>query len=160
MRAVLIYAGTTEGRTLAFKLAEKGIPSEVCVATEYGRQVMQGIDKKNSKDLIKVRQGRLLPEQMRSLLEEGDYLAVVDCTHPYATLVTENIRKSIAGMEIPYYRLERDLKENVDLEKITMKRLCHFYATAKECAQKLSEGEGTILLTTGSKELELFCEEA
>ena len=158
MKAVLIYAGTTEGRSLAWKLAEKGIPSEVCVATEYGRQVMQSVEKKEYKNLIKVRQGRLLPEQMRALVEEGDYLAVVDCTHPFATVVTENVRKSIEGMDIPYFRLSRDLKENVDLEKISMKRLCHFYDSAKECAEKVSEGEGMLLLTTGSKELELFCE--
>ena len=37
---ILIYAGTTEGRTLAEKLAERGIKSDVSVATEYGNQVM------------------------------------------------------------------------------------------------------------------------
>ena len=36
---ILIYAGTTEGRTLAEKLAERGIKSDVSVATEYGNQV-------------------------------------------------------------------------------------------------------------------------
>ena len=161
MKSVLIYAGTTEGRTLAWKLAQEGIPSEVCVATEYGQQVMQAIDKDKTdkKNLIKVHQGRMLPEQMRALLEEGDYLAVVDGTHPFATVVTENVRKSIQGMDVPYFRLERDLQEPQNLEKMTRRRLCHFYASAKECAQALKTGDGNVLLTTGSKELALFCED-
>lgn len=154
MRAVLIYAGTTEGRTLAEKLAQAGIPSEVCVATEYGGQLMQSLEKTN---LIKVRQGRLLPEQMRELLEKGDYLAVVDATHPYATLVTENVRRSIRGMNVPYYRLSRDLRETADVEKIGSRKLLFSHATAEECAKALAEGSGNVLLTTGSKELELFC---
>ena len=36
MRQVLIFSGTTEGRELAQRLAEQGIPVVVCVATEYG----------------------------------------------------------------------------------------------------------------------------
>ncbi len=38
LKKILIYAGTTEGRTLAEKLAERGIKSDVSVATEYGNQ--------------------------------------------------------------------------------------------------------------------------
>ena len=156
MRAVLIYAGTTEGRTLAEKLAQAGIPSEVCVATEYGGQLMQSLEKTN---LVKVRQGRLLPEQMRELLEKGDYLAVVDATHPYATLVTENVRRSIRGMDVPYFRLARDLRETADAEKIGSRKLLFSHASAEECAKELGEETGNVLLTTGSKELELFCKD-
>ena len=71
---------------------------------------------------------------------EGEYLAVVDATHPYATVVTENVRKSIQGTSVPFFRLERDLRETPDLEKITIKRLCHYYASAEECAKSLRSG--------------------
>ena len=95
MKPVLIYAGTTEGRVLSQRLAEKGVPCEVCVATEYGSRVMQEAEKKEN---LTVRQGRLVPEEMRSMTMAGEYAAVVDCTHPYATLVTENIKKSLEGL--------------------------------------------------------------
>ena len=92
MKKILIYAGTTEGRLLAQKLAERGVSSVVCVATEYGQQVMQETEEPEE---ITVRQGRLLPDQMQAMLREEEFLAVVDATHPFATVVTENILQSL-----------------------------------------------------------------
>ena len=149
MKSVLIYAGTTEGRKLAWKLAEAGIPSEVCVATEYGMQVMQ---EETASQEIQVRQGRLSVEEMRSLLAENSYFAIVDATHPFATEVTKNIKQSAEGTGLPLFRLARDLGEAPELTE-----QCHYFASAEACAEELSQGEGRILLTTGSKELEAFC---
>ncbi|MBO4514348.1 MAG: precorrin-6A reductase [Lachnospiraceae bacterium] len=163
MKRVLIYAGTTEGRLLSRKLAENEIPSEVRVATEYGREVMHG---EKESQWILVRQGRLATKEMSELLDEGDYLAVVDATHPYATEVTKNIKESMEGKAIPYFRLARNLEEASQLTK-----QCQYYNTAQECAEKLAENyarnsgensaenipQGNIFLTTGSKELESFC---
>lgn len=149
MKPVLIYAGTTEGRVLSQRLAEKGVPCEVCVATEYGSRVMQEAEKKEN---LTVRQGRLLPEEMRSMTMAGEYAAVVDCTHPYATLVTENIKKSLEGLEVPYFRVLRKTKEHEDA--------CQYFDSAEEAAKSLVAGSGKILLTTGSKELECFCKDA
>ena len=131
MKRVLIYAGTTEGRLLSWKLAENEIPSEVRVATEYGQEVMQAA--KDSQWIL-VRQGRLSAKEMLELLDEGDYFAVVDATHPYATEVTENIKKSMEGKKLPYFRLSRNLEE---ASQLTEK--CHYYNTAQECAEKLAE---------------------
>ena len=41
MKKILIFAGTTEGRTLSETLAQSGIPHTVSVATEYGEMVMK-----------------------------------------------------------------------------------------------------------------------
>ncbi|MBQ3906221.1 MAG: precorrin-6A reductase, partial [Lachnospiraceae bacterium] len=90
--------------------------------------------------------------QMSELLKEGDYLAVVDCTHPYATEVSANIVKSVAGTNVPYYRVTRKTQEPAQLLEG-----CMFYDSASDCANHLCDEEGTILLTTGSKELEAFC---
>ena len=149
MKSVLIYAGTTEGRELARELAEAGIPSEVCVATEYGTQVMQ--DEKASQ-IIRVRQGRLSMEEMRVLLAKNEYFAIVDATHPYATEVTKNIKQSAEGTGLPLFRLARDLREAPELTEN-----CSFFPSAEACAEALCNVDGTILLTTGSKELESFC---
>lgn len=146
---ILIFAGTTEGRELAERLSGEGIDVEVCVATEYGEQVLQG-------DLgLKVHQGRLSCEEMRELYQKGDYAAVIDATHPYATVVSENIIASLEGLELPYFRLEREktaTPAGVSLQS---------FASAEECAEALLElgDAGKIFLTTGSKELESFCRE-
>ena len=104
MKKVLIYAGTTEGRELAQELARERIYCDISVATEYGRQIM---DEKIS-PYICILQGRMTAEQMRLKCENEQYLAVVDATHPFATEVSVNIRESLKGLDIPYFRLGRE----------------------------------------------------
>ncbi|MBP5222829.1 MAG: precorrin-6A reductase, partial [Lachnospiraceae bacterium] len=146
MKKVLIFAGTTEGRVLAKRLEAAGVFCEVCVATQYGEQLLE-----ESGNLM-VRRGRLDAGQMRELYGEQEYAAVVDATHPFAAVVTENILESLKGKEIPYFRLARDVK--TELGELPD---CLFFETAAECAAALEKVPGNILLTTGSKELSLFC---
>jgi precorrin-6Y C5,15-methyltransferase (decarboxylating) len=145
-KSVLIYAGTTEGRQLAERLSNAGIHCDVRVATEYGSLVMPKLEHAT------VTVGRLNTEQMRALAQQG-YTAIVDATHPFATEVSENIRASVAGLEVPVFRLLRQTK--VDGEAGEEVR---FFADAQACVQELLETEGNILLTTGSKDLAAYCQ--
>ena len=90
MKRVLIYGGTTEGRRLAEKLAEAGIPSLVLVATEYGEQMMTPGEKSGR---IQVLQGRLTAAEMAALYEREQPAVIVDATHPYA----EAVKKKYSG---------------------------------------------------------------
>lgn len=160
MSAVLLFAGTFEGRILAERLVKEGISVEACVATEYGVQVLKG------NEGIKLHQGRLSVEEMRALYEQGDYFAVVDCTHPFATVVSENIKESLKGTKLPFIRVRREWGENhaegneagAKHENGEGKRL-ECFVNAKACAEALLKRQEfqRILLTTGSKELDLFC---
>ena len=145
MKKVLIYAGTTEGRQLAEQLSKVGISCEVHVATEYGRLVMPELSN------VTVHVGRLSEEDMHTLAEGREYAAVVDATHPFAVEVSKNIRNSLEGLDIPCFRLLRSPEEVTEGGKI-----CHF-DDFESCASELEHTEGNILLTTGSKELPVFC---
>lgn len=146
MNRILIFGGTTEGRVLAERLAERGIPSLVSVATAYGSEVMP------ESPLIEVRIGRLTSEEMRNLYREVHPLAVVDATHPYADVVTETIRESLRDFgNLPYFRLLRAETEGENEN-------CRHFRSVEECARALAETNGRILLTTGSKNLPVFCE--
>ncbi|MCR5754067.1 MAG: precorrin-6A reductase [Acetatifactor sp.] len=149
MSRVLIFAGTTEGRELAETLADSGVTCDVCVATEYGSQMMIPSEK------IIVHQGRLDREQMTRLYSETGCEVVVDATHPYAEIVTETILESLKDTTIPYLRLLRP--RDADLERKGTEY--QYYDTTEECAENLLKTEGTIFLTTGSKELAVFCRE-
>lgn len=168
MKKVLIYAGTTEGRELAQELARERIYCDISVATEYGRQIM---DEKIS-PYICILQGRMTAEQMRLKCENEQYLAVVDATHPFATEVSVNIRESLKGLDIPYFRLgrekipgeegerqagERQAGEQQAEEQNYMAR--KYFQNTAACVEALKKTEGTIFLTTGSKELSAFCRE-
>ena len=168
MKKVLIYAGTTEGRELAQELARERIYCDISVATEYGRQIM---DEKIS-SYICILQGRMTAEQMRLKCENERYLAVVDATHPFATEVSVNIRESLKGLDIPYFRLgrekipgeegerqagERQTGEQQAEEQNYMAR--KYFQNTAACVEALKKTEGKIFLTTGSKELSAFCRE-
>lgn len=145
MRKVLIFSGTTEGRNIAMNLAKVGILCEVSVATDYGVQVME----KNKH--IQILKGRKDISEIKELLEQGNYDAVIDATHPYAVLVSENIRNSLKGCKTPYYRIER----RNTLEKMDN---CVCVSSNEECVKALIRTTGNILLTTGSKEIRQFTE--
>ena len=178
MKKVLIYAGTTEGRELAQELARERIYCDISVATEYGRQIM---DEKIS-PYICILQGRMTAEQMRLKCENEQYLAVVDATHPFATEVSVNIRESLKGLDIPYFRLgrekipgeegerqagERQAGEQQAGERQTGEQQAEeqnymarkYFQNTAACVEALKKTEGKIFLTTGSKELSAFCRE-
>lgn len=159
MNAVLIFAGTTEGRELAELLSDSGICCRVCVATEYGKLVMPELR------YVQVSVGRLDETQIRELLEAGyvdeqnekiEYGAVVDATHPYATEVSNNIKESLNNKKVPLFRLKRE--ENIN--EYENKTDIRYFASHEDCANALADTGGNILLTTGSKELSVYCTEA
>lgn len=145
MKEILLFAGTTEGRRLSECLSASEIAHTICVATEYGEIVLK------ESPFMKLHRGRMDREQMRELIQKEEFVAVVDATHPYADVVTENIRTAMEGMDIPYLRLKRELTAYENAGNI------RYFETNEECAEALKETQGNILLTTGSKELAKYC---
>lgn len=145
MKEILIFAGTTEGRKLSECLSKAGILHTVCVATEYGELVL------TENDCAHVHRGRMDVEEMSAFISDGQFSAVVDATHPYAQVVTENIRTAMKGKDIPYIRLKRETDDRYDYDKVRS------FECNEDCAEALLQINGNILLTTGSKELSVYC---
>ena len=173
-RKVLIFAGTTEGRRLAQVLAENGVPCVVCVATEYGARVMQeakGCMQPETRQTaqmaqMELKQGRLDAEEMRTLMQEEEFAAVIDATHPFAVEVSENIRVSAKRCGVVYLRLKRDtrtgslaaIKAGREKEtEGTAEAEVLFFESSDACAEFLTGTKGNVLLTTGSKEVAVYC---
>ena len=144
MKEILIFAGTTEGRKLSEWLVAEGIAHTLCVATEYGEIVLE------EHPLVKVHKGRMNQAEIKEYIDTGNFVAVVDATHPYAKVVTQNIKNAMHSMNIPYLRLKRETNVISTYEKI------QYFEDSISCAKALNEIEGNILLTTGSKELSVF----
>ena len=146
MKRILIFSGTTEGRQLADILDASGICADVCVATEYGHEVMTEGKYRN------IHTGRLAEDEMKEFMQNGDYTAAVDATHPYAVLVSSNIRQAAEQVRLPYYRLRRTLQSAGEENNVI------YAKSQQECVRALEQTTGNILLTTGSKELHCYCE--
>ena len=135
---VLLFGGTGEGRTLAEWMLARGLDCTVCVATEYGETLLpKG---------VRVHAGRLDAAGMETVMAEG-FTLVVDATHPYAVEVTRNIRAAARAAGLPCLRLLRQ-RDAVDG--------CRRVADMAAAADLLAGMPGNILLTTGSKELDVF----
>ncbi len=147
-RKILIFGGTSEGRSLSECLSRHQIAHTVMVATDYGEEVMA------PSEFCKVHQGRLNAEQMAQWMKDGAFDVVVDATHPYAVEVSKNIRQAAQKIGVRYLR---ELRQNgggsrPDAAKDIV------VDSAAQAADYLETQSGTIFLTTGSKELRVFAE--
>ena len=139
---LLVYGGTEDGRRLAEGLALGGWDVTLCVATEYGREQVSGLAG------LQVRTGRQTREEMRRLMGSAPFRAVIDGTHPYAAEVTANVKAAAEGENLAYYRLVRpEAEQNPDWTEVP---------DMAAAADWLAEHPGTVLLTTGSKDLGQF----
>lgn len=183
---VVIFGGTTEGRQLAGYLIQlnkqkkmQNIQVHVCVASEYGAQVLP------EDDALKVHVGRLEQADMQEFLQAVQADICVDATHPYAVLVTQNIYQACKVVGVPYVRVRRDMQEeqenadsamqeepgntdpdmqmsdthigDADGKWYTNETSDSIYVGDIQAAVDYLKGvTGNILITTGSKELHLY----
>ena len=137
---VVIFSGTTEGRNLSAQLAELGIETVVCVATEYGRVLQEQVPGTHTLT------GRLTAAEMAGVLDGADLC--IDATHPYAREVSRNIRLAAGQAGVSCRRLLRQ-KSPLPTDAVAVD-------STEEAATFLAGTEGNILLTTGAKELRAF----
>ncbi|MBQ5310719.1 MAG: precorrin-6A/cobalt-precorrin-6A reductase, partial [Oscillospiraceae bacterium] len=135
---MLIFGGTTEGRGLAEYYADKA-DVYICVTTEYGASLL------GDKNILV---GRKDEAQIEDLIRELCPDIVADATHPYAVLATENIRKACENTGAGYARIIRKPLPKAD-DAV-------YVSSPEEAAQYLSDKEGRIFISTGTKELPYY----
>ncbi|MDO5410440.1 MAG: precorrin-6A reductase [Lachnospiraceae bacterium] len=145
MYKALIFAGTVEGRSAAEYLAAARVPVLVCVATEYGAQLME------ESDYLQISTKRLDVEEMAQLMQAEGCELVIDATHPYAAAVSANIRSACSCTGKELVRLLRPSQADEVEQKL--KNDCVTAASVREAAEYLKKTTGNVLITTGSKEL-------
>lgn len=142
MYNICVFAGTTEGRAVVEFLRGQNVSVTACVATEYGQTLLSPAEN------LKISAKRLTQPEMEALFAAEQFDLVIDATHPYAQVVTENIAQACAHTNRQYLRLLRgtsDASENAV-----------FVPDIESAAAFLNRTEGNILLTTGSKELSKY----
>lgn len=139
--AIWIAGGTTEGRKLAEYLAGRPLAVYVSVATAYGASLIPKAPN------ITVIVQRMDYGTMASFMTERHIDLVVDATHPYAEVVTENVKKACAVTSTEYIRVVRSVSSRHDYASVS---------SMKEAVEFLGHTEGAVFLTTGSKDLSVF----
>ena len=149
---IVLFGGTTEGRELSLELAGLGAEVTVSVASEYGAE------EQGCSEGITVAEGVKDEDAIREMIRGADL--VVDATHPYAVLVTENIRGAAEKEGIELIRL---IRENVMTEPEgtgpgteSASFGIRIAEDPAEAARMAGENGGNVLLTTGSKDLKIY----
>ena len=171
---IFLFGGTTEGRKIAEAIAEvnrewaardaasSGLPivAEVYVATAYGASLLP------AGPGIRVHVGRLDAEEMTALFKAAQQtsasLLVIDATHPYAAVVSENILTACAAAGVRCIRVEREDTGAGGKASASESAAFHWVESIEEAAAWLEQPDRSsseaaqrpnILITTGSKEL-------
>lgn len=141
---IWIIGGTTEGRLLAEHCQKNRIPAFVSVASEYGGSLLE------NHEYVTVVEARLEEADMEEFICKHRIMSVYDASHPYASLVSENARMACEHRNIRYVRVTRLPASVEDTGSMT------WVKDANEAAEYLNHREGSIFLSTGSKELAVY----
>ena len=142
---ILLLAGTGDARVLAARLKEEGYPLLATVVTENAASNLRG-------DGHEVIVRRLTSADIADLLNQQNFDVVVDATHPFAELASRNALEGAKIAGVPYIRFEREEAAYLDDPNLIF---AVDYVQAAEIAAGFG---GVIMLTTGSKTLEIFAQ--
>ncbi|WP_214484394.1 precorrin-6A reductase [Bacillus sp. SM2101] len=140
---ILCLAGTSDARELAISMKNDGYSLLTTVVTDSA-----AIELRKAGLPIKV--GRLTAEEMVEVIQQQNIETIVDASHPFAEEASRNAIQAARAADIPYIRYERQREHIIKREKVIT---VESYEQAAEVAA--SKG-GVIMLTTGSKTLQVF----
>ena len=151
---IVIFGGTSEGRELSGELAKAGAEVLVSVASDYG------VEEQGSAEGVTVACGPKEETEIRAMIADAD--AVIDATHPYAVIVTDNIRRAAEAEGVERLRLLRDesriSSEGSGKDSLDGATDICFAEDAEDAARMAAQMGGRVLLTTGSKDLGIYGE--
>ena len=145
--AVWVFSGTSDGNILARELAMQGYAVIVSTASEYGGELAM-----QSCPGVSVWAGRKGVEARRQALVGQQARALVDTTHPFATLMSEQLMRLAQELDIPYLRYERP---HLPIAATSQAHV-QFCSSMAEAAQHASNIGKRVFLATGSKDLATF----
>ena len=134
---IWIIGGTSEARELVHRIEDLD-NFIVTVATESGKEFL---DTKN------LQMGRMNLEEMEDFIDKNHVSTLVDMSHPYAKIVSENARLVASTKEIKYIRY---IREKSPISKGV------YLDSYEEAYEYLKSIKGTVFFTTGSKNIKDF----
>ena len=135
---IWIIGGTSEGREIADRI--KDLDNYIITAaTDESREFIQDGN---------IRVGRMSYDEMWQFSLENNISLIVDLTHPFAKIVSDNAKKLADQLGIKYVRYSR--------ERVKKRSSSIFLNSYEEAYEYLKDVKGTVFLTTGSKNIADF----
>ena len=144
MKEILIYAGTAEGRELAYWLhTRQNVETYISVTTVYGAELV------GEKERLHILLGPLTQEEKRDLIDAHDFCCIIDATHPYATHISESLTELAEECGLDLMRLSRASNELPEGPWTAA-------SNVEEAADEVAKTTGNVLLCCGANELAPF----
>lgn len=140
---IWVFSGTSDGNALAREFARRYSPVVVSTASEYGGEIVR-----ERCPGVTVWSGRQGVEARRRALRSSGARAIVDATHPYAQVMSEQLIGLAEELSIPYLRYERP--------GITDGQSVLWCESVEHAAERAISVGQRIFLATGSKDLATF----
>lgn len=142
---ILVLGGTKESHDICDYLLSKNIDFTLSVATDYALQTFEAY----KKNLI---MGRMDKNNIINFCKKNKVSLIIDITHPYAFIVSQNAIDASLELGIDYFRYERQTNQSELTEDI-------FYVQTHEEAIELGiKFSKDIFLTVGSNNAGLYSE--
>ena len=135
---IWIIAGTSEARELISRIGDRD-SFIATIATEEGLEFI-------SSDNVEV--GRMNYREMNEFVIVNNISTIIDMTHPYARVVSENARNLADEIKIKYIRYIRKKTDKTGKIGKTV-----YLKDYEEAYRYISELSGTVFFTTGSKNI-------
>lgn len=147
---ILLMAGSSEAREVLPILLKDVERVLVTTATDYPYPLMPT----EGHGRVWLRQGRLDKDHMVALIRSEGIHCLIDATHPFAAEASTTAIEACRETAIPYIRFQRKAFP------LPQSELIHQVKDQREAAHLACRLGQTIFLTTGAKDLEVFCKHA
>lgn len=132
---VWLIGGTSNATEICERLIATGVSVIVTVTTDYGRQLSELPG-------IQVIKSMLSIQDMEQLILGNNIDLIVDASHPFAVEVSASAMEAAKNTIVPYLRFERANTRFAN---------ANYVNSYEEAVAYLTDKQGNILLTTGSK---------
>lgn len=144
MTKILVFAGTSDAKSIIERLHGQRARVVASVATAYGASMLSDLG-------IDILQGRMEKRQMAALIAREKIRLVIDATHPFAQTASQNIKWATNKQNCPCIRYSRLVHtENETQNHIVF---AHSHAQAAGMAQEVV---GNVLLTIGANNVQIY----
>ncbi|MFA5983980.1 MAG: precorrin-3B C(17)-methyltransferase [Methylococcaceae bacterium] len=138
--AIWVFSGTSDGNALANQLAADGYPVVISCATEYGAALAA-----EHCPGVAIWAGQHGVAARQLIMQQYQAQAIIDATHPYASLMSEQLMGLAPKLGVPYLRYERSSSFSA-----ATAQLCD--SPQQAAARAIAVGK-RIFLATGTKHL-------
>ena len=141
-QSIWLIGGTKDSVTIAHKISARKLPLIVTVTTPEARGLYDS--------QLHTAVGCMAPEAMVKFCQDQKITAIIDASHPFAVVVSQNAIATAAQLQIPYLRYERATCEGSASDSIIV---LDSFATLLQGDYLLGK---RVLLTVGCKVLPQF----